>query len=30
MGWFGSDRAIREYATEIWGAVPDGQNGDTG
>jgi hypothetical protein len=22
MGWFSSDRAIREYATDIWGIVP--------
>ncbi len=23
MGWFSADRAIREYASEIWGAVPE-------
>jgi starch phosphorylase len=23
MGWFSADRAIREYATDIWGVAPD-------
>jgi starch phosphorylase len=23
MGWFSADRAIREYASEIWGATPE-------
>jgi starch phosphorylase len=25
MGWFSADRAIREYASEIWGAAPEAQ-----
>ncbi|MGL4439816.1 MAG: glycogen/starch/alpha-glucan phosphorylase, partial [Bosea sp. (in: a-proteobacteria)] len=25
MGWFSSDRAIGEYAREIWGALPSGK-----
>ena len=24
VGWFSSDRAIREYATDIWNVVPRG------
>ncbi len=30
MGWFSSDRAIREYASEVWGAVPVRAGGETG
>jgi len=29
MGWFSADRAIREYASEIWGAVPEGSVSET-
>jgi glycogen phosphorylase len=30
MGWFSADRAVGEYASEIWGAAPDRGQGDTG
>jgi starch phosphorylase len=30
MGWFSADRAVGEYASEIWGAAPDRRQGDTG
>jgi starch phosphorylase len=30
MGWFSADRAIREYASEIWSAIPGRKHGDTG
>jgi glycogen phosphorylase len=29
MGWFSADRAIREYASEIWGAAPEAQAAET-
>jgi starch phosphorylase len=28
MGWFSADRAIREYAGDIWGAAPSPLRGD--
>ncbi len=30
MGWFSADRAIREYAADIWGASPHRSQGDAG
>jgi len=30
MGWFSADRAIREYASDIWSAAPSREQGDTG
>ena len=28
MGWFSADRAIREYASDIWSAAPRPSRGD--